>query len=422
MKILAIAPSYPHPGHPYSGIFNERSVLALQRICDGVEVLAPRPYVLAWLASQVPRWSAYRQIPAFASRDGVDIHRPAVLQFAALGAAAEVGTFYRCRRVARQIHQRVGLDAIISFDLFGAGGLAWRIGCDLGIPASGWATGGDLNLATAPSARRALVQTLKYLQVVFYQSHELLDKAAALLGCPAARMPHGHFVLPRGIVEPPRMPRERIRTGLRAQWGIKPDQMIVLCSGRLLRQKGIFELLHAVRLTANQKPDLMFMLLGSQPAFDETTAVKRWLEENPLVNARVRIYPACSPEHVWEVLSAVDLFVLPSHREGMPNSLLEAMVMGVPAVAFGIPPVLEIDDGQDRIALAPPFDSCALAREILRLAVSPEERAEMAERGRKEVMRRFMARENMLLAVRQIAVAIEEHLPSKHHLRAYEGA
>src|SRR5262249_12695818 len=222
-------------------------------------------YVLAWLASRVPRWSAYRQIPAFASRDGVDIHRPAVFQFAALGAAAEVGAFYRCRRVARQIHGRVGLDAIISFDLFGAGGLAWRIGCDLGIPASGWATGGDLNLATVPSARRALIRTLKRLQVVFYQSRELRDKAAALLGCSVSRMPRDHFVLPRGIAEPPRLPKERLRARLRAQWGIKPDQMIVLYSGRLLRQKGIFELLQAVRLTANQKPDLMFMLLGSQP-------------------------------------------------------------------------------------------------------------------------------------------------------------
>jgi glycosyltransferase involved in cell wall biosynthesis len=37
------------------------------------------------------------------------------------------------------------------------------------------------------------------------------------------------------------------------------------------------------------------------------------------------------------------MFAFTSHHEGMPNSLLEAMAMGVPAIAFAIPPVVELE-------------------------------------------------------------------------------
>ena len=50
---------------------------------------------------------------------------------------------------------------------------------DLKIPAAGWATGGDLNFPALSSYGQAVARTLRKLDIVFYQSHELLEKAAA---------------------------------------------------------------------------------------------------------------------------------------------------------------------------------------------------------------------------------------------------
>ena len=112
--------------------------------------------------------------------------------------------------------------------------------------------------------------------------------------------------------------------------------------------------------------------MGSHPAFDETIAVQKYLDKIPAVKERVRLLPACAQDKVWEYLCAADIFAFPStyKGEGMPNSLLEAMVMGLPAVAFAIPPVLEIEAGTRRThVLVPPLRLARLLAEaILRLA------------------------------------------------------
>ena len=120
---------------------------------------------------------------AFEVRDGVAIHRPAYFQIPRLGSAYWIdrGAFFWCRRKARELHRRFNFDAIISFDLLGSGGLAWRLGYDLGIPASGWATGGDVRQTPGSHLERVVSQAIERLDMVFYQSRELLQVAARLL-------------------------------------------------------------------------------------------------------------------------------------------------------------------------------------------------------------------------------------------------
>jgi glycosyltransferase involved in cell wall biosynthesis len=109
-------------------------------------------------------------------------------------------------------------------------------------------------------------------------------------------------------------------------------------------------------------------------------------------------------------MCAADIFAFTSSDkggEGMPNSLLEAMVMGLPSVAFAIPPVREIEAGTGALNLVPPFDSPRLAEEILGLAASREERARIGERGKQQVLERFMVRSNMVEAVRRLTQIVE---------------
>jgi teichuronic acid biosynthesis glycosyltransferase TuaC len=411
MKILVLAPNYPHTGHPFSGVFNERSVIALKELCESVEVVVPRPYAPRVVSSCVPRWGMYALTPSFEVRNGIRVHRPAYPQIPKVGGALWIDSlaFLFCRSVARKIHRNAQFDAILSFDLVGGGGLAWRIGADLKIPAAGWATGGDLNFPALSSYRRAVARTLRKLDLVFYQSHELLKKAARLLGRVTSEMSHDrHTVLSRGVSLPPCLSRNEVRLRLRAELGITEEQVLVLNVGRVCREKGAVDLIDAISLAASQDPRITCILVGSHPAFDETIAVQNYLDKVPAMKERVRLLPACSQHKVWEYLCAADIFAFPSSYkgEGMPNSILEAMVMGLPSVAFAIPPVLEIEAGAGGLILVPPLDSRRLAEEILRLAASPDERTRLGEKGKQRVLEGFMVQTNMAEAIRRLATTL----------------
>jgi glycosyltransferase involved in cell wall biosynthesis len=412
VRILVVVSNYPRPGRRFSGVFNQRSVAALREHCESIVVLSPRPYVPPLLTSILPvdRWKEYASAGVYEMDNGVPVHRPAYLQFPRL-----ISTFWQargvslfCMRTARELHACYGFDAILSFELASAGGLAWRLAQDLDLPAAGWATGSDVRFPVHSSQGRNVARTIERLDLVFYQSYELLEKAAGLLRIsPGRTLPDRHAVLPRGIPMPPLLPRDQIRKRVRAEWGITDEQILVLSIGRIFREKGIFDLLNAVQLAAARDPRITCVIVGASPAYDESASVQKQLDKLPGIRKTINLLPACEPETVWEYLCAADIFAFTSHYEGMPNSLLEAMAMQVPTIAFAIPPVLEIEAGTGGLLLVPPFDTRLFSEAIVRLAVSPGDRLEIGAKGRKQVVDRFMAKKNMALALDRIGDVIK---------------
>jgi len=302
------------------------------------------------------------------------------------------------------MHRRTRFDAILSFDLVATGGLAWRLGRYLQIPAAGWAFGGDVRDTGNSSFASAVRRSVNRLDLIFYQSRELVGEVARLLRVNPEQLDSGrHLVLSHGIEAPPTQPWVEIRQRVRAEWKVKDQQIVVLSVGRLLRSKGVFELLEAMSVAARQDPRLTLVLVGAIRGFDETEAVQRRILELPGLQDRVWIVPACDPSLVWEYLSAADLFAFASHREGMPNSLLEAMAMGVPAVSFDIPPVKEIDAGTGALTLVPSQDTSRLGEAIVRLASDPKERDRTGQLGRRQVFERFLVQRNMATALKRLS-------------------
>jgi glycosyltransferase involved in cell wall biosynthesis len=96
----------------------------------------------------------------------------------------------------------------------------------------------------------------------------------------------------------------------------------------------------------------------------------------------------------------------------MPNSLLEAMSMEVPAVAFSIPPVLEIESDTGALVLVPPFDSKLFSQALLRLAGSAAERARIGEAGKREVLNRYTIQKNTRLVFNHLQNLVGSWRPS----------
>jgi glycosyltransferase involved in cell wall biosynthesis len=358
------------------------------------------------ISTLVPRWQIYARIPAYEMRQSIPVYRPAYPQMPCLGGAfwGDQAAFWWCRRTAMQMHHRMQFDALLAFDIIGVGGLAWRLGHTLGLPTAGWATG---NVPASPSHEKAVARALQNLDVVFYQSRHLLDKAACLLGVDQSALPaERHLVLPRGIPTPPLLPIVDIRQQIRQAWGISEQQALVLSIGRIYRSKGVFDLIDAIALAVAKNPQITCVLVGSTPAFDETNAVYKTLEERPELRHHITLLPACPPEKVWEYLCAADLFAFTSHEEGMPNSLLEAMAMGIPAVAFAIPPVVEIAAGTEGVWLVPPQDVASLAEALVHLAAVPDERARRGAIGKNQVLERFMVHKNIAIALDRLTEVV----------------
>jgi len=94
-------------------------------------------------------------------------------------------------------------------------------------------------------------------------------------------------------------------------------------------------------------------------------------------------------DSVDDYLKAMDIFVLPTYREGFPVSVLEAMATGLPIVATMIRGCREaVVDGLNGL-LVPPRDSSALTDAVWSLVRSPESRASMGEAGRNRVIENF---------------------------------
>jgi glycosyltransferase involved in cell wall biosynthesis len=287
--------------------------------------------------------------------------------------------------------------------------LAWRIGRDLGIPSCGWATGSDVRVSASSSLGKVVIRALANLDLIFFQSSELLESAANLINKSKEEMSSEKYkVLPRGIPTPPQLPTDKMRKKMRLKWGVDSQEIVVLSLGRIIKEKGVYELLDAFSSISQFNKRIICILIGAIPAFDETTTVKINLENDPVLKDRVRIFPACKPNEIWEIFCGADIFAFTSHKEGMPNSLLEAMASGLPAIAFAIPPIEEIDAGTGSLIKVPPFNSKLFAEAILELSESRENRDIIGEKGKKHVMKHFQINKNMACALEEISKVINK--------------
>jgi glycosyltransferase involved in cell wall biosynthesis len=174
---------------------------------------------------------------------------------------------------------------------------------------------------------------------------------------------------------------------LRRELGV-PDQVPVIGAlGRLHRQKGLDVLLRALPALLARFPELVLLIGGDGP---EATALQG-LAHSLGIASQVRFLGAW--RRVPEFMAALDLLVLPSRWEGMPNVVLEAMAAARPVCASDLGGVREIVtagglDGPrsgETGLLVRPDDPAALARAIGALLGDPARRQTMGRAGRARV-------------------------------------
>ena len=174
---------------------------------------------------------------------------------------------------------------------------------------------------------------------------------------------------------------DQSRAEQRGRIGVDDDAVVVGFVGRLTADKGLVEFL-AVAEGLSSRRDIAFLVVGDLEGRGDQDS-----QREHLARLGIRVTGYVQDPAPW--YAALDLLVLPTHREGFPNVVLEAGASGVPAVTTRATGARDsVVDGSTGL-LVPARDAPALQDAVLRLVDSPDLRHRMGTAARERVLELF---------------------------------
>ncbi len=235
-----------------------------------------------------------------------------------------------------------------------------------------------------PTWKRRLIMTIEaclgdgFTDLLFTQSREDAAWAQHRL-----RAPEKVVWIGNGVDVSAFPKRDALSDAFRSELGVGPEALLVGYVGRLVPEKGLNELLRAMAGVVRALPQAHLVLIGDTLPSDR--AGRFVLPDASPGDAdvlREHVHGLGFREDVPRLLATFDVFVLPSHREGMPRAVLEAMAAGVAVVATDIRGCREevVDGVTGR--LVPVEDADALRDALVALLRDDELRQRMGTAGR----------------------------------------
>lgn len=164
------------------------------------------------------------------------------------------------------------------------------------------------------------------------------------------------------------------------------DAFTFVFVGRIVRDKGIDELVEAF-VQVRQEHRVRLVIVGRRE--DELDPVS---EKTRMLMETCADIVCVGPKHGKDLLAqyaAADCFVLPSYREGFPNTVLEAGAMGLPSIVTNINGSSEIVENGRNGLIVPPKDVRSLAEAMVRMMTDDDMREQMMARARQMIESRF---------------------------------
>ncbi len=176
------------------------------------------------------------------------------------------------------------------------------------------------------------------------------------------------------------------RQRLRSQLGIDPNQVVIAFVGRVVRDKGIVELVQAFEQLQHRLSVTLLLIGPVEVVRDQLPdSVLIFIETNANV---VRTGFVSDPE---TYLSISDIFCIPSYREGFGSVAIEAGAMGVPVVGTAVTGLVDaIVDGETGVVV-PAQDVSALQNALAKLVEDVELRGKLGSAGRRRAETEFAA-------------------------------
>jgi glycosyltransferase involved in cell wall biosynthesis len=284
-----------------------------------------------------------------------------------------------------RLHHQIGFDLLHGYYLVGAGFVAVYAGRYLGVPVVVSVRGNDLDRTVFnPREAGSILWSLAKANAVTAVSPDLARKARALApGCQAHVIPNG-VDASRFAPAPPDL---ALRVSL-----VSDDQTPLLgFVGEARLKKGLTILLPAfARVVAEvlkvNRPAPALLLVGGVRQ-DDADVLRVFQAQHPGLS--VQTIPYLDQARLPSFYNLLDVLVLPSLRDGLPNALLEGMACECAVVTTNVGGMSEVVHHGENGLLVPPGDVDTLAEAITELLQTPERRAALGSAARQTIIRNF---------------------------------
>ena len=193
-------------------------------------------------------------------------------------------------------------------------------------------------------------------------------------------------VIPLGVT----IPKEYSDCEFSFEGLIKKNPLIGTIA-RLNKEKGIDRFINAAPFILEKVPQARFLIVGKGDQKENLQEQVKKLNLDSKVEFRE--FPWSEP--IYKVLTTIDIFVMPSLREGCPTGLLEALASSRPVVASQIEGISDlIDDGKNGL-MVDTKDPCLFAEKIIFLCDHPDTAIAMGKAGRRKILKDFTLEREM---------------------------
>lgn len=218
---------------------------------------------------------------------------------------------------------------------------------------------------------------LRYPDKIVSVSDSYRNRLIAM-GIPAAKIVTIHNALD---------PKEHITPyqDVRKKLGFSKDNFVIGVIGRLSSEKGQRVFLDAFKEIIVSVPDVKVLIIGDGP--DMGSLKKHSCSSGFNGSVKFLGYQA----DILPFYKAIDLLVIPSFSEGLPNVMLEAMYYEKPVVATSVGGIPEVITHNKNGVLVNPGDSKSLAREIISLLLDKERMVSLAKNGKEIILKNYLS-------------------------------
>jgi glycosyltransferase involved in cell wall biosynthesis len=328
-RILVFSSLFPQPTDPTAGVFIRERMFRVAAHLP-IVVVSPKPW--SPFDGLIRRFRPrFRPVaPRVEVQQGIAVHAPRFLSLPGVLKAWDssfmaLGAYFTVRRLQREF----GFDLIDAHFGYPDGHAASLLARWFKTPLSITLRGSERTYVETPAFRKRIVAGLKRAACVIGVS-DALRRLAVSLGVSEERA----IAVGNAVDSEKFQPVER--TAARAQLGIAADDPVIISVGWLIERKGFHRVIECLPELLETYPRLRYLIVGGATGADNMEQALREQVASLGLEEHVRFLGVMPSDQLKGPLSAADLFVLATRREGWANVFLEAMACGLPVVTTDV--------------------------------------------------------------------------------------
>jgi glycosyltransferase involved in cell wall biosynthesis len=369
-RVLAAATNHPDPINPINGLFNKRSIESIKQRDVDVNVVSPRPF-----APPIGPYSQYRQIPQTSKSTGYEVHYPRFFYGVPKKILYGLSGRSYAKRIPKYVERTFDASEIVhAFHIYLDGYGMIDYCQNHNVPLVAVAHGTILNdyESFSPGVQSKIRETLEACQTLICVSDALATRANELV-------PQINTELVPIGADPKRFPTNE-KEQIRNEMGISQDSPVIIFCGSYTENKGVKEIMAVLPELSDCQA--RFIFIGHDGPL--RIPLEKTIHEAGMENQIDVLYDV-SDERLPKCFAIADLLLLPSHREGRPTVIYEAMASETAVLATDVGGIPEqVNDGKTG-RLISPKNTSQLQDVLLSLCEDIDALQAMGQTGRQQL-------------------------------------